>query len=118
MYVKPGNENQQSIGQYFGHDGYGFSQIPPKSSNFRLSRFLYEDKRGHYWGFPHHNGFFHGRDKKDQRTWKKHRNKQWKEMGFPLIASREAPLSLLVLEYFDWGALVNGRSITELSTKV
>lgn len=63
----------------FGTDEFGFANITGKIGNIKVSRFQNAVERGGCtYCFPHGFETTNSHLKNMQRSWKKHRNTQWK----------------------------------------
>jgi len=73
-----GKENKRAIGKHFGYDENGFSALPVKIGNVKLSRFLNGCMMGCEGTFPHGCDNYNQSKFDCRKSWKKHREHQWK----------------------------------------
>lgn len=63
----------------FGVDEFGFTLIPSKFSNVKVSRIYNTDKTGGCsYCFPHGIECNNSSHRNSERNWKSHRNNQWR----------------------------------------
>jgi len=76
---KPSRNRNHKLQRAFGKDKIGFAALPEKVSNVKISRILHAEERGGCTRcFPHGPETTNASKKKNRRSWKNQRNKQWK----------------------------------------
>lgn len=84
MHIMRKKLQLRRVYKYFGFDEWGFSQIPPKTGNVKLSRLLNGRDMGYATDFPHGMDVRNTRYDKIQRSWKMHRKTQFKTRIYPI----------------------------------
>ncbi len=73
------NKRDFRLGKFYGIDEYGFAALPEKVSNVRIARIIHaEDRGGCTICFPHGFETTNATIRKNKKSWKCKRSKQYK----------------------------------------